>query len=682
MSQEVTRLLPAAVQGAMTARDTGVAKLPSLPVLRTADPQVNEWARKVKEVIDTRAGANGNPWEKTATLRDLKDAATLAATIQAKPAQPGPDDLVLNLGGGVAVTATGAINQFIDALKASKLYKDMMKRLDDPTRFDDLPAEVREIALKSIADEAAARGADVKRIELKIQNANRSLMLLGQELTAAVEGASAGIRNLEWATAEKNFAQAGQLTQLEASLGNYYQDGRPGRVMLEQQMYATADRVQGLSGQITVKLQAGGALAGWGLAASENTAGVQSSAFIVSSDKFAVVLPSYAPPTRPVYERDADGNIVYKNGYPVVAYNQILAHEIPTNQGGVPFGIDAWGIYLNNNVYIKGDMRIDTSGRTLIQGLRGSVMVAVTNPGAVWNDNVARQLVWTTLKYSDFATNNNHLVIGDTVTIGETTRQWTGSAWEHPGVVINGSLLINGSVAATKIDTRGLDIRDEAGNIIFSSGTKLNVSRIQGLGALATGDKVNIGWAAEYSDVLIDGVPMKTADFVHALSKINATNISTFVENAAIGSAYIGNAAILNAHIENAQVTTLKLGANAVTVPTAVTASHIKPGEGNDVWLDYLTHDLYIDQPGQVIIIAVCRMGTDGTGWRTIGTRLIVDGTQVSMGAIDSGYHTDTHSHRVVVSGPRTVSAKIQFYGQTANVRMVGCTLIMLGIKR
>ncbi len=226
-------------------------------------------------------------------------------------------------------------------------------------------------------------------------------------------------------------------------------------MLLEQLLTTTANRVTGLRGQYTLKIQAGGALAGFGLAAEEVN-GVPTSAFIISATKFAIVDPA-----------------TYSGG---------LTNTPDTSV--VPFGVDANGIYLNTNVYVRGNLRVDTNGRTLIQGLRGSLNIAVD--GIVWSDNVARQAIWQTLGNAGLAVNNNHLVIGDAVTIyrGTTfveTRHWFGTAWIVPGAVINGNVLIDGSLAAQKIDTRGLTIKDGAGVVIFGAGVGLDAGLINGL---------------------------------------------------------------------------------------------------------------------------------------------------------------------------------------------------------
>lgn len=403
-----------------------------------------------------REGSRGNPFERAVTLRDL-EAATAGLVQITDSGKPDPNAAnTIPLGNGLSASIN--IDRFIESIRNTRLFRDLLKRLDDPTRFDDLASEIRTVLLRSIADEASRRGADIQRVDTKIEDVNRSLAMTVQEITAALGSNAAGIREVQASYVSSTEATATKVTQLESSLGNYYQDGSTGRVRLEEQLTTQANYVNGLRGQYTLKIQAGGALAGFGLAASEVN-GVPESAFIISADKFAIVSPNYS------------GGLTFN-----------------PSANNVPFGVDANGIYLNNNVYVRGQMRVDTGGKTLADGLRGSLDVAAV--GTAWSDNTARQAIWTALGKSGSApatgaaTDNNHLVIGDAVTISGTnfveTRYWTGSAWGIPGAIINGNLLVNGSVAAGKIDTRGLTIRDAAGNVIFGSGTNLSYSLVTG----------------------------------------------------------------------------------------------------------------------------------------------------------------------------------------------------------
>ncbi|MCW0038056.1 F0F1 ATP synthase subunit gamma, partial [Acinetobacter baumannii] len=146
----------------------------------------------------------------------------------------------------------------------------------------------------------------------------------------------------------------------------------------------------------------------------------------------------------------------------------------------VVFGVDGDGIYLQRNVYLKGNMRIDGLGKKLVDGLRGSVQLAAS--GSFWSDATARQAVWQALGNSGSAPNTNHLVVGDAVTISNgsdftQTRHWMGTAWLIPAAVLNGDLLVDGTVAARKVDTRGLTVRDNAGNVISEMKLVYNKTR-------------------------------------------------------------------------------------------------------------------------------------------------------------------------------------------------------------
>jgi predicted phage tail protein len=86
----------------------------------------------------------------------------------------------------------------------------------------------------------------------------------------------------------------------------------------------------------------------------------------------------------------------------------------------------------------------------------------------------------------------------------------------------------------------------------------------------------------DYADALIDAASFKNQGAFATLNKITSGNATTFIDNAAIGSAQIANAAISNAQIDrasvnklqvvtadivDANVSTLKIAGNAVTIP-------------------------------------------------------------------------------------------------------------------
>lgn len=76
-----------------------------------------------------------------------------------------------------------------------------------------------------------------------------------------------------------------------------------------------------------------------------------------------------------------------------------------------------------------------------------------TDSNAVTADTAARNVIWQRLGNSGNAPSNAHMRLGDTVTLtnsGQTvsaTGYWTGAAWDAPGTVIDGNLLVGGNVS-------------------------------------------------------------------------------------------------------------------------------------------------------------------------------------------------------------------------------------------
>ncbi len=410
-------------------RDTGPARLPALPAVRSDDPALKRWIDAVAERLEVREGSRGNAAEKSVTKRELDavQSAVNALSYLTEPKTATAGQTIIDLGPGLR--AVVPVTQFATAILQTDLYRDLNRRIDDPERFNWLSSELRSLVTRSIAAEAALRGADIRRAEVRIEDVNRSVAAQITEITSALGSNAAGIRQVEATYVSTATAQATQITQLEVSLGNYYQDGTAGRASLEQTLGVGANPTSGLLAQYTLKVSAGGALAGFGIAASEVN-GTPSSAFIIQADKFAVVSTTYT------------GGLTTT---PTVA--------------NVPFGVDASGIHLNSSaVYIKTDTKVGSNtGPTLSQGLRGSLNVSAV--GTAWSDTTARQAIWTALGNAASPSNNNHLVIGDTVTIANSTtpptfvqtRYWSGSTWVSLGVVIDGNLLVSGTISADKI---------------------------------------------------------------------------------------------------------------------------------------------------------------------------------------------------------------------------------------
>lgn len=105
-------------------------------------------------------------------------------------------------------------------------------------------------------------------------------------------------------------------------------------------------------------------------------------------------------------------------------------------------------------------------------GQRGTVDISAGTAGTMWSDSEATAAI--------AQTGYGVPQMLDVVTLYNqaagfaNTRYWNGSAWIPVSQVINGSLLVKNTVAADKIDTRGLSIKDAAGNTILAAGSALS----------------------------------------------------------------------------------------------------------------------------------------------------------------------------------------------------------------
>lgn len=78
---------------------------------------------------------------------------------------------------------------------------------------------------------------------------------------------------------------------------------------------------------------------------------------------------------------------------------------------------------------------------------------SATESNAITADTAASNVIWRQLGNSGSAPSNAHMRLGDTVTLtnsGQTvsaTGYWTGAAWDTPGTVIDGNLLVGGNVS-------------------------------------------------------------------------------------------------------------------------------------------------------------------------------------------------------------------------------------------
>ena len=153
---------------------------------------------------------------------------------------------------------------------------------------------------------------------------------------------------------------------------------------------------------------------------------------------------------------------------------------------------------------------------------------ALNETNAAFPDNLATS---TICSIAGVSANTANLTIGDTVTITRTnltpnrvaTGYWDGYKWAHPGVVIDGNLLVSGSVAADAI----------AGGTITAD---IKLAATKYLAASGAGDGAITAYPTESTGPLAGARPT----VVHIVANSGA-NAITASANSTDTSAIIGN---------------------------------------------------------------------------------------------------------------------------------------------
>lgn len=138
-----------------------------------------------------------------------------------------------------------------------------------------------------------------------------------------------------------------------------------------------------------------------------------------------------------------------------------------------------------------------------MQGQRGNVDISVATAGSIWSDSEAAAGLAAAGYGAPQLRDLVNLYKADRTFSAQ--RMYDGAKWVVVDYVYNGSVFVKGSILPESIDTRGLTIKDAAGNVIFGSGVNLDKSRINanfGTNLLYNGDFSNglDGWQFSHSN--------------------------------------------------------------------------------------------------------------------------------------------------------------------------------------
>lgn len=452
-------------------------------------PGIRSWLSRVKEIIERREGVRGTNAEQAVTWGDLADGGLTNKTPSGVIVISGSsikDNVVASATEASKTTVQNAFNLSDPSYDYSQtsFYKEIISAADAISTLSKKSLVTQQQLASDIAKVSQRQEADVSVLEAKIQTTEESLAYQITNVSAALDDSNASIQNIQVAQVTDNQAFAQQITEVNATLSNYpintadidstvyanlsaltstvtnpdwgkyYQVDNPSSTdndlyrydgawvlagtgtsaaataTVTQVLQASVDRLNGIAADYSVKVNANGYIAGFGVSATKDPNGTTNSSFIILADKFAVVKPSDSIP---------DPN------------------NPPSNR--VPFAIDSTGVYIKTDVRIYGSIFGGSatgymSGTGLFAGVSsGTYKFHVGDPSGKnfhWDGSaltVDGEIIATSNIY------NNAVTVGQTLTYGTTdlTPQPSG-AYNSSEYSLSGSMSLEStSVAVPRI---------------------------------------------------------------------------------------------------------------------------------------------------------------------------------------------------------------------------------------
>lgn len=453
------------------------AKLPGLAAPSTDINQLRNVVDNLKEIVETREGRRGSKYDQAITWRDLYNVGLVAI-------QSGGNTYInqTNSGGVSAVTLLAPnlqalmASEFDKKVKASGAYKDLTTEIGVAAAYKGAPQEVIDILTSNLSDESIKRGADIRKVETKIQEVDKSLAISVRELTAGIDSAQASAREVMYSSATRDQATAGVVTTINARLNNFGGGG----VTVEQKMTATINRVTGLEGIYSVKIVIDNLgvpyITGFALSSTVTAGGAATSSFVVNASNFAIYRPgttSVAP-----FGVDAGTNTVFINGTLLI------------NSGGTSINaLSAASTAATSSITTK----LSKAGADVLTGpislqASNTILVGTTNDGIAIGSSgiIGRKASVTTFS---IAADGSATFSGDVITSGRL--EMSGTGYTYSGAVPGGNAL---SYMNASNSTYGLYVNHSTGGVI-SAAILGKVGGTSGVGVQGESTSTNVGAA-------------------------------------------------------------------------------------------------------------------------------------------------------------------------------------------
>ena len=311
----------------------------------------------------------------------------------------------------------------------------------------------------------------------------------GAYILVGIPGRGAGTGYEKYAGAFSSDPAAWVSYTLQLVKGEPVGLGTTGTVALEIRADTQASSITGLQGQYTVKIDTAGHVSGFGLASTLNGA-TPTSAFGVRANQFFLAPPAVSQTTAPTTDLYKGYVWVDTSSTPVTKYWDGAAWTtVPT---ALPFVVQTTPTIING-VAVPAGVYMDTA---YIKN--GTISTAQIGNAAIDSAKIADAAI-VEAKIGALAVTNAKIggfIQSDNYSAGVSGWKIAKDGGAEFGFAnIRGTLAASqisaGSITADKIDTKGLSIKDTAGNTILSAGSSLANSTLNIPGTVSN---VPAGW--------------------------------------------------------------------------------------------------------------------------------------------------------------------------------------------
>lgn len=260
-------------------------KVPALPDPTTVkDPQLRRTIAAIKEALDIRLGRRGDGLDRAVTLRELYENGVVTVTGKG---------VVLNLSNEfslntprIPMTAPPAPQNFTaQGAFTHVLLQWTIPRYPYHALTEIWRAEVDDLSLAELvgtsSSEVYSDPVDTAKSYYYWARFKSQADVVGAYNATAGTAASTSVP-----AAEVLDALQGSITETQLSTDLNTRLSNTDQTLIEQ-----SQSITGLSASLTVKIDANGRVAGYGLASETNEAGETTSSFIVSADQFGIFHP-------------------------------------------------------------------------------------------------------------------------------------------------------------------------------------------------------------------------------------------------------------------------------------------------------------------------------------------------------------------------------------------------------